>query len=318
MRVGLIEFPRKSTLPNIALMRLSSWHKGQGDQVILDATSLDRPDLIYVSTLFSWQRRQVEEVAAQFRPHADVRIGGPGVLPIVTRLPAEVDAMPNDYDLFGITFGIGYSSRGCIRHCGFCPVPKIEGGISEASAIADLLNPRSNRLLLLDNNFFASDWRPKVAEIRDRGLHVCWPQGLDIRLLDQEQADALADLHERRQLWNQRFTRRGGLHFAWDNAATPASRWEVRNGINHLYRAGFGPNDLTFYVLIGYRSTVEEELERLQVLHGLGIQPKVMVYRDEGEQDHRDRVRMNIQRWNDGHVWRRVPFRDFHRRSRAS
>lgn len=314
MRIGLIECPRRSTLPNIALMRLSSWHKALGDEVILHATSLDRPDTVYISTLFTWQRRDVEQAAAHFRPHADVLIGGPGMLPVPTSLPAEVDAMPNDYELFGVDFGIGYSSRGCIRHCAFCPVPKIEGHLREASAIGNLLNPRSNRLLLLDNNFFASDWRPKVVEIRARDLHVCWPQGLDIRLLDREQALALADLHARGQLWNQRFTRRGGLHFSWDNPLTDTSSAEVRRGVQLLFDVGFGPNDLTFYVLIGFGSTAEEEVARLDTLHQLGIQPKVMVYRDPGERDRRDPVRMDIQHWNDGHVWRHAHFRDYRRR----
>jgi len=309
----MIELPHPSTLPNVALMRLSAWHAACGDDVELNPSAFDPPGRVYISTLFTWQRRHVEELAAQFRAHSDVLVGGPGMLPTVTALPSDVDAMPNDYDLFSVDFGIGYSSRGCIRHCTFCPVPKIEGGIHEASAIADLLNPRSNRLLLLDNNFFASDWRPKIAEIRARNLHVCWPQGLDIRLLDEDQAHALADLHARRQLWNQRFTRRGGLHFAWDNPATAATTLEVRRGVEQLFKVGFGPNDLIFYVLIGFRSCVAEELERLGELHRLGIQPKVMVYRDEGETDRRDPVRMDIQHWNDGHVWRSVGFESYRR-----
>jgi hypothetical protein len=312
MRVGLIGFPRKSTLPNIALMRLSAWHKAQGDTVELNPSALEPPDRLYISTLFTWQRRQVEEVAAHFRAHSDLDIGGSGCN-FKLRLPEEVDAMSNDYDLFGIDYGIGYSSRGCIRHCAFCPVPRTEGHIREASAIADLLNPQSNRLLFLDNNFFASEWRPKIAEIHARGLHVSWPQGLDIRLVDADQAHSLADLHHHGQLWNQRFTKRGQLHFAWDNPITDRSKAEVITGIRALFDAGFGPNDLIFYVLIGFHSSVGEELERLAMLHELGIQPKVMVYRDDGEVDRRDPVRMDIQHWNDGHVWRKVPFSQYRR-----
>jgi hypothetical protein len=276
MHVGLIEFPRRSSLPNIALMRLSAWHKAQGDTVILNPLPLDMPDVVYISTLFTWQQHMVRAVANTFH-FSDVQIGGPGVLPLPTQLSSEVDAMPNDYALFDVEFGIGYSSRGCIRRCAFCPVPRIEGHIREESAIADLLNPRSNRLLLLDNNFFASDWRPKVAEIRERGLRVSWPQGLDIRLIDEDQAHALGDLRARRQVWNQRFTKPGQIHFAWDN---PTPGREIERGIRHLLNAGFGINDLIFYVLIGYPGyEVEEELYRLTTLHRLGITPKVMVYR---------------------------------------
>ncbi len=318
MRVGLIEFPRKSTLPNIALMRLSTYHKALGNAVILNPTPFDPPEVLYISTLFTWQRHNVVELAAHFQAHSDVQIGGSG-WNLSLRLPSEVDAMPNDYDLFGIDYGIGYSSRGCPRACDFCPVTRMEGRrVLEASAITGLLNPLSNRLLLLDNNFFLSDWRPKVAEIRERELHVSWPQGLDIRVVDYEQASVLADLHRRRQLWNQRFTKRGQLHFAWDSPKVPHE--EVTRGIHLLFDAGFGPNDLIFYVLIGYPGyTVDEELHRITTLHRLGIHPKVMVYRDFGEKDTRDPVRMDIQHWNDGHTWRKaVPnFRNY-RRSKAS
>lgn len=294
VRIGLVEFPRKSTLPNIALMRLSAWHKAQGDEVVLNPSAFEPPDVLYISTLFTWHRKHVVQLAAHFYAHSDVRIGGHG-WDKKPRLPAEVDEMSNDYDLFGVDFGIGYSSRGCPRNCDFCPVTEMEGRrVYEDSAIGDLLNPRSNRVLLLDNNFFLSDWRPKIAEIRDRDLQVCWPQGLDIRVMSTEQARVLAELHQRRQLWNQRFTKRGQLHFAWDSPKIPAE--VVEHGVRLLLKAGFGLNDLIFYVLIGFDSSVEEELQRLDTLHALGITPKVMVYRDPGDNDTRDSLRMEIGR----------------------
>lgn len=312
MRVGLIEFPRKSTLPNVALMRLSAWHKAQEDAVVLNPVPLDGCERVYISTLFTWQRRQVERLAADFRAHADVQIGGSGWNLALT-LPAEVDVMPNDYDLFGIDYGIGYSSRGCIRDCEFCPVPQAEGWVREDKAIADLLNPRSNRLILMDNNFFASDWRPKMAEIERRGLVVDWPQGNDIRLMTPEIAAALARLRDRGQLCTVR-GRANTLHFAWDKPSNDARTGQVVRGIQTLFAAGFTPHDLIFMVLIGFPGySVEEELHRIDTLHGLGIQPYVMVYRDFGERDTRDPVRMDIQHWNAGFVWRKVAFRDYDR-----
>lgn len=313
MRVGLIEFPRKSTLPNVALMRLSAYHKAHGNEVELNPSALEPPDVLYISTLFTWQRRQVEELAAYFRAQSDVQIGGSG-WDLSPRLPLEVDAMSNDYDLFGIDYGIGYSSRGCIRHCAFCPVPRAEGGMREASAIGELLNPASNRLMLLDNNFFASDWRPKLDEIRRRGLVVDWPQGLDIRLLDEEQAWHLGNLRQHKQIAGDRFTRPRTLHFAWDLPSNNAREDEVRRGIALLFDVGFMRRDLRFYVLIGFPGySVEEELHRIEVLHELGIEPYVMVYRDFSERDRRDTTRMNIQHWNNGHVWRSTPFSRYQR-----
>lgn len=301
-------------LPNVALMRLSAYHKAIGDEVVLRPTPMDGCDLVYISTLFTWRRREVEALAAQFRPHADVQIGGSG-WDLTLRLPPEVDAMPHDYDLYGIDYGMGYSSRGCIRRCAFCPVPRAEGHIREDQPIASLLNPRSNKLMLLDNNFFASDWRLKLAEIRERGLVVDWPQGNDIRLMTAEIAAALWDLRQRGQLASDRFTRRPGLlHFAWDLPSNDARTDEVVRGIRLLLDAGFRPYYLRLYVLIGFPGySVDEELHRITTLHRLGIEPYVMVYRDYGEHDTRDRTRMAIQKWNNGHVWKKVPFSAFRR-----
>lgn len=312
MRIGLLHVG--GGLPNVALMRLSSYHKARGDAVLLDPTPLDGCDRVYISTLFTWQRRKVEEIAAHFRPHADVRIGGSG-WDLALRLPPAVDAAPHDWDLYGIDYGMGYSSRGCIRHCAFCPVPKTEGAIREDVPIGDLLNPRSNKLMLLDNNFFASDWRPKMREIHERGLVVDWPQGNDIRLLDAEIAAELARLKRERRLAGDRFTKAGWLHFAWDLPANDARTEDVVRGVRLLFDAGFGPNHLRFYVLIGFPGyTLEDELHRITTLHGLGIEPYVMVYRDYGERDTRDPVRMDVQHWNNGHCWRAVPeFRDYRR-----
>jgi hypothetical protein len=314
LKVGLIQVG--GSLPNVALMRLATWHRRIGDEVILDAKPTDACDRVYVSTLFTWQRSKVIELAAHFSPHADVEIGGSG-WDLAKRLPAEVDAMPNEYSLYGISYGVGYSSRGCIRHCAFCPVPRAEGHVREDQPIAALLNPLSNRLILLDNNFFASDWRPKIEEIRNRGLVVDWPQGIDIRLVDREQASVLGDLRTHGQLSGDRFTRPGTLHFAWDLPSNDARPDTVTGGIRLLFDAGFRPRDLRCYVLIGYPGyDLAEEVARLTTLHALGIEPYVMVYRDFGERDRRDVRRMDLQHWNNGHVWRSVEWPEYRRRSR--
>lgn len=309
MKVGLLATAQ--ALPNVALMRLSAYHKALGDQVVYRATPLDGCDKVYVSTLFTWQRPKVIEIASQFCS-ADVEIGGSG-WDLALRLPAEVDTMPNDYSLFGIEYGIGYTSRGCIRDCDFCPVPGMEGWIREDKAIPDLLNPRSNRLILMDNNFFASDWRPKLAEIEQRGLVVDWPQGNDIRLMTPEIASALGRLRAQHRLCTVR-GRESTLHFAWDQPATPARTDQVLRGIRALFAAGFTSHDLIFMVLVGFPGyTIEDELHRIDTLHSLGIQPYVMVYRDYGQKDTRDPMRMDIQHWNAGHVWRKVPFKEYRR-----
>jgi hypothetical protein len=101
-------------------MRLAAYHRGRGDNVLLNPTPLDSVDLLYVSSLFTRRRRDVDGLVAHFRPHADVVVGGPG-WDLTTRLPSDVDLEQNDYTLYhNLDYGIGYSTRGCIRQCAFC------------------------------------------------------------------------------------------------------------------------------------------------------------------------------------------------------
>src|SRR5207237_9775972 len=130
-------------------------------------------------------------------------------------------------------------------------------------------------------------------------LVVDWPQGRDSRLLDEGQADVRGELRRLGQISGDRFTRPNTLHFAWDLPSNDARRNEVTRGINLLLRAGFSARELRFYVLVGFPGYhVDEELERLVTLHEFGIEPYVMVYRDFGEQDTRDRRRMALPQWN--------------------
>ena len=99
----------------------------------------------------------------------------------------------------------GYASRGCVRKCAFCGVPKLEGGQREMPPLAKLINgvnklygPKKD-LILMDNNITASArYREVIAEIRDLGFtpgakltrdgkqsvrRVDFNQGVDARIL---------------------------------------------------------------------------------------------------------------------------------------
>ena len=97
------------------------------------------------------------------------------------------------------------------------------------------------------------------------GLNVAvdFSQGLDIRYLNNTQAWALKDV----RLWKQ-------IHFAWDMMAIEK---QVRRGIGILGKAKL-KNKSMFYVLIGYDTTPEEDLYRVETLRGLGVDPFVMPY----------------------------------------
>ena len=102
----------------------------------------------------------------------------------------------------------GYASRGCIRSCSFCGVPKLEGAQREMPPLSNLVEGVRKRygdkkdLVLMDNNITASArYKEVIAEIRDLGFtpgaklsrdgkqpvkrRVDFNQGVDARILAQ-------------------------------------------------------------------------------------------------------------------------------------
>jgi radical SAM superfamily enzyme YgiQ (UPF0313 family) len=249
MRVGLIQVDGK--LPNLALMKLSAWHKSQGDEVIFPYDYYDmfvgQVDKVYAAVVFDWNRKQAAEYAK-----LGAVVGGTG-WDLKTSLPIEIESIKPDYDLYGIDYGFGFTARGCIRNCQFCVVPRKEGFIKEVAMPAELVNSKSKELILLDNNFLASPlWREKSQQIIDMKIKVDFTQGLDIRLVDDEKAELLAAMKHRKR-----------IHFAFDSLDIEK---EIRRGIELLLSQGINHDRLSFYVLVNFNSTIEQDLKRISIL----------------------------------------------------
>lgn len=296
MRVLLIDVDSK--IPNLALMKLSAWHKRQGDEVSRDFyAGVDR---VYVSCVFTKHRAKAE---AFQRLWPNAVIGGSG-WDLSGSLPDEVEAMRPDYALYGIDHGIGYTSRGCIRRCGFCVVPEKEGGIRSVATIREIVNPKSKFVVLLDNNFLANpDWASRALEIEDNNLQVNFSQGLDIRLVDEVVASWLARI----RFTNLHCTRKQ-VNFAFDHVGIER---QVREGIQRLFLAGLKPYQIGFYVLAGYDSTFEEDMVRFEILRGLGVEPFVMLYHK------RDRRLNAFARWVNRRLYKSCAWEDYRRWNKA-
>lgn len=283
MKVLLIDVDGK--LPNLALMKLSAWHKQQGDEAFLNECT--QPDKVYISTLFTWNHPKVEKLL-QLYPAAEV--GGTG-WNLHKDLPAEVEACHPDYDLYHVSdilpriaggiatkkskekkaqtivdAGIGFTSRGCIRKCGFCFVPQKEGAFLPVAGIGELLNPRSKVLVLLDNNLTADpDCIDKLREIRDRGLTVDISQGINVRLLTPEIAQALSEVKHLRS-----------LHYAWD-LVDCLNDLKIMNGILLLQKFIKAWRHMCF-MLTCYNTTFEQDMYRFRMLNEMDVKPYVMPY----------------------------------------
>jgi hypothetical protein len=126
----------------------------------------------------------------------------------------------------------------------------------------------------MDNNFFANPlWEGAIVKLREWNKPVLFQQGIDIRILNDKQCEALKTIKIHKQ-----------IHFAWDNP-----KEDVTLKIE-LLKKYIKPYKLMCYVLIGYWSTPEEDLYRVETLRSLKIDPSVMPY------DKFDRYQKNFAR----------------------
>lgn len=182
---------------------------------------------------------------------------------------------------------IGFTQRACRLRSPFCCVPEKEGRVSEKSSILDIWRgePYPKNLLLLDNDFFGSpSWRERMHEIREGGFRVCFNQGINARLLDDETARALASV----RYFDDDFRTRC-IYTAWDNRKDEARLFA---GLNALVRHGVQPGEILVYMLIGYwpEETHQDREYRRRRLREFGALPYPMPY-------VRNRELVGFQRW---------------------
>lgn len=274
MKVLLIDVD--STIPNLALMKISAWHKAQGDEVGFNVAD---PDKVYASVIFKKNRHMVDGLRFYY-PNAEIDIGGSGY-DLKKVLPAEIEEMAPDYDLYPDNDSYyGFTTRGCIRHCPFCIVPRKEGKFHPISnkwgntpwAMLNQMGISDNRfdkITFLDNNILADKRRfLELADILAKiGKKVDFNQGLDIRLVDDEIAQALAKLRPIRD-WK----------FAYDSTDYTE---EVLEGIKTLKRAGIDTKNMCiFYIYTDGDHQYDDAVARMRLLKENGASAYVMLNMD--------------------------------------
>jgi len=279
VKIGLIDI--EPNIVNTALMQVSTYHKQKGD-IVEWATPLTYHlyDKLYCSSLFDFtDKTQI--------PHHAV-CGGTG-FDLTTNLPKEVDNCDYDYSMYpACDYSILWFSRGCIRRCPFCVVWKKEGKIQPVEQ--KNLNPNGIYIKLQDNNFFASPkWRDAVEWLNNTGQKVEFSSGIDARILDDEQCRALQSLKIQ-----------GQIHTAWDN---PKDNIIPKL---ELLTKHIKPYRIMCYVLIGYWSTEEEDLHRVEALRNMAIDPFVMPY------NKKDTYQRRFARWvNHKAIFKTVKWCDY-------
>lgn len=294
MRILLIDADATGH-PNLALMKWSAYYKQKGDQVFLQVGNEVKhhptPDLIKISCIFSSNGPQIEGIT---RLLPNVEVGGYGVND--KKLPYEVEHIMPDYSLYGVNYCIGFTSRGCIKDCPWCIVPKMEGKMRNNAPISEFYRPDFGKLMLYDNNFLASPrWRENLEYIIENKIKTSFNQGNDITLVNEDNAQLLAKVdYKDSQFKEKRY------YFAFDR---PEIEGEVLKGISTLKKVGIKPQHLMFYVLVGFNTTYKQDIHRIKVLLKQKTLPYVMCYNERSDLYYPD-----LKRWMNRGIYRYVPW----------
>lgn len=279
-----------TAFPNLALMKLSAWHKAQGHHV-----EMFRPlfkaqyDHVYSSKVFTFTPEDLYLPAS-----ADKHGIGRGDM---GTLPETVEHTCPDYALYGSNHAQGFVTRGCPNKCAWCIVPKKEGQIRAHAEVEEFLGGMKE-LVLMDNNILAHEHGLRELEkIGRMGVKLDCNQGLDARLVDRAVAGILGKTR-----WI-RFVR-----FACDHKSQmPHVERAVR-----LYREAAGKKGQIFcYVLV---KEVEDALDRVQFLSKLSVDCFAQPYRDFSTDAEPDLRLKEFSRWvNHKAIFKTVPWEKYRR-----
>ena len=282
--------------PNLVLMKLSGYFKDQGHDVRFG--SCNNPDKVYISCVFTWNREKALSASAYY-PDSELFFGGSG-FNLNSVIPNEIEHHKPDYSLYpDFDFSLGFTTRGCIRKCGFCIVPEKEGLIRAHSPLKEFVEPGFKKIMLLDNNLLAYPKHEDILkELIEIDKKVSFSQGLDIRLINKRNSKLLNQI----KYYDSSFKDRR-LYFSWD---FPEIERDVKKGISLLLDEGVQPKHLMFYVLMCYNTTYEQDLYRLETLIDLGVKPYVMLYNGlKGTYQH------HMKRWIERRYYKMFPWMEY-------
>ena len=287
MRIGLIDLDGHN-YPNLPLMKLSAWHKAQGDIVNwYDPLLSGHMDIVYKAKVFSFTPDYAYGIDAD-----QIVQGGSGfhiTMPHGTelwegedeKLPDEVEHIYPDYSLYRITDrSFGFLSRGCPRGCFFCHVKSEEG--TRAHKVADLSEfwRGQKEITIMDPNILAvPEAEDLLGQLAESRAWVDINQGLDARLLTPKKIEIIKKIKIKM------------YHFAWDN---PADEDKILPKLQMFSEMVKVRKDNTMvYCLVNFNSTLDQDLYRIYKIKRMRMQPYVMIY----DKEHADPIYRRLQRY---------------------
>ena len=305
MIIGLYDVDSHN-FPNLALMKISAWHKQQGDYVEF-VTPLIYYDKIYVSKVFGDEYSSMTD----FCLRADeIVYGGTGFAITIENgkevyhkdrdkdLPPEIEHIYPDYDLYPEltkNTAFGFLTRGCCNNCSFCIVSKKEGLCSKKVADLSEFWRGQRHIKLLDANLLAcKDRLDLLQQLADSRASVDFTQGLDARFITEEVARWLKLIKTER------------VHFAFDFMKNEKA---IIKGLKMYHQICETPdNKAIVHMLTNYDTTIEEDLYRIKIIKECGFMPDVRIYRKRSA----PQILRDLQRWcNNRFLYRSCDFMDY-------
>ena len=291
MKILLVEPDYYTRYPPLGLMKLASYHRSQGNQIkLVRGTNNDinfTPDKIEITSLFTYAWKPVHKAIEFYHllfPNAKINVGGIyaslmpddiksaysyvnvniGLCEVAEQYMPAYDILKDVEKWKDWDSSIIFTSRGCIRDCPFCAVPKLEGKMrSVITDVENYVHYEHKKIILWDNNFLASpDWKEVLKNLQEMGLKIDFNQGLDARLINEEKAKMLSGL------------KIPLVRMAYDNVDEKNA---IKNAVNLLAEYGINRRNILFYILYNfyddgqaYGDTPDDFLSKIRDIQELG------------------------------------------------
>lgn len=344
LRVGIIDadlLDHGTRHPNLALLKISAYCKELGHNVRLvcsydELSDNGQPiifdcdyDILILSKVFKFTKIP-NYISLMIKEHL-VYYGGTGFFEINGPiLPDEVEHHFPDYSLYEeyiekatngdekqknrnwddyLSYSIGFTTRGCIRHCGFC-VNRLLNRVLVWSPVSEFLDPKRKNIYLWDDNIMAAPPRifSKVMDdLKKTNKPFQFRQGMDIRLMTPQKAQLLNEVKYH-----------GDYIFAFDHYRMddPKEKKEVEQTIRGLkvWRE-YCKKSTKLYVLVAYDSQDEKDIEgtffRIKILMEYGCLPYIMRFEEYNSSRFKS-LYIQLARWcNQPGFYKKMSFRQY-------
>lgn len=342
MRIGIVDADllgrKKHRFPNLACEKIAGYWKEKGAEVELLENFIQILDPIY-SQVFVSKVFTDTEIPEWVQESDRVHLGGTGFFfDKAPNLPDEIEHHMPDYHLYDnwientvrvarekahkeskkfneksfrgqfkeyTDYSIGFITRGCFRKCPFCVNQKYDR-VFLHSPIEEFYDAERKKICLLDDNFLGCpEWRQILETLQGTGKKFKFKQGMDERLLTEERCKIL---------FKSKYD--GHYTFAFDNVED----YELIHQKLQMIRRHTKATNITFYVLVGFKSTDAEDIanafKRIELLLSYKCLPYVMRYMSKDAAPWKNSkyraMYIAIARWcNQPNLVKKMTFREF-------